>query len=236
MWAMGHLIWVLVTKLIAIMGHLVSSLSWQFTQFIIVSSPAVDHHAAGKHSLQWRHNGRNGVSNHQPHDGLLKRLFGHSSKKTSYLHVTGLCVGNSRVTDEFPTQRANKAESVSIWWRHHANPTAKKARIYVMLMNNLSRLLLYHISLFYSEYKLDIEMSFSMVTAFHIVVAYRHHMVTEMWFNTGSGNGLFPDSPKVVWHSPESKFTASVIYCLMSLKIIFFKLLPHLPGANELKA
>ena len=34
-------------------------------------------------SLQWRHNGRDGVSNHQPHDGLLNRLFRCRSKKTS---------------------------------------------------------------------------------------------------------------------------------------------------------
>ena len=46
-------------------------------------------------SLQWRHNGRDGVSNHQPHDCLLHRLFRHRSKKTSKLHVTGLCMGNS---------------------------------------------------------------------------------------------------------------------------------------------
>ena len=26
-------------------------------------------------ALQWRHNGRNGVSNHQPHDCLLNRVF-----------------------------------------------------------------------------------------------------------------------------------------------------------------
>ena len=35
------------------------------------------------------------------------------SKKTSKLHVTGLCEGNSPVTDEFPTQRASDAENVS---------------------------------------------------------------------------------------------------------------------------
>ena len=34
-------------------------------------------------SLQWRRNGRDGVSNHQPHDCLLNRLFGCRSKKTS---------------------------------------------------------------------------------------------------------------------------------------------------------
>ena len=42
-------------------------------------------------SLQWRHNGRGGVPNHQPHDCLLNRLFRRRSKKTSKLRVTGLC-------------------------------------------------------------------------------------------------------------------------------------------------
>ena len=46
-------------------------------------------------SLQWRHNGRDSVSNHQPHHCLLNRLFRRGSKKTSKLRVTGLCVGNS---------------------------------------------------------------------------------------------------------------------------------------------
>ena len=41
---------------------------------------------------QWRHNGRDGVSNHQSHDCLLNRLFRRKSKKTSKLRVTGLCV------------------------------------------------------------------------------------------------------------------------------------------------
>ena len=34
------------------------------------------------------------------------------------LCVTGLCEGNSRVTGEFPTQRASNAENVTIWWHH----------------------------------------------------------------------------------------------------------------------
>ena len=46
-------------------------------------------------SLQWRHNGHDSVSNHQPHHCLLKRLFRRRSKQTSKLRVTGLCVGNS---------------------------------------------------------------------------------------------------------------------------------------------
>ena len=43
-------------------------------------------------SLQWRHNGLDGVSNHQSHHCLLSRLFGRRSKKISKLRVTGLCV------------------------------------------------------------------------------------------------------------------------------------------------
>ena len=45
--------------------------------------------------LRWRHNDHDSVSNHQPHDCLLNRLFRRRSKKTSKLRVTGLCVGNS---------------------------------------------------------------------------------------------------------------------------------------------
>ena len=70
-------------------------------------------------ALQWRYNGRGGVSNHQPHDCLLNRLFGRRSKKTPKLLVTGLCEGNSPGTGEFPTQMTSNAENVSIWWRHH---------------------------------------------------------------------------------------------------------------------
>ena len=73
-------------------------------------------------SSQWRHNEHDSVSNHQPHDCLLKRLFGRRSKITSKLRVTGLCVGNSPGTGEFPAQMASNAENVSIWWRHHVAP------------------------------------------------------------------------------------------------------------------
>ena len=61
--------------------------------------------SAGSTSLQWRHNEHNGVSNHQPHDCLSNRLSKRRSKKTSKLRVTGLCVGNSPVTGEFPAQK-----------------------------------------------------------------------------------------------------------------------------------
>ena len=70
-------------------------------------------------ALQWRHDGCEGVSNHQPQGCLLNRSFRRRSKKTSKFLITGLCVGNSLVTGEFPAQMASDADNVSIWWRHH---------------------------------------------------------------------------------------------------------------------
>ena len=69
--------------------------------------------------MQWRHNGHDSVSNHQPHGCFLNRLFGRRSKKTSKLRVTGPLCGEFTGTGEFPTQRASNAENVSIWRRHH---------------------------------------------------------------------------------------------------------------------
>ena len=46
-------------------------------------------------TLHWRHNDHDGVSNHQPHDCLLNRLFRRRSKKTPKLRVTSLCAGIS---------------------------------------------------------------------------------------------------------------------------------------------
>ena len=84
-------------------------------------------------SLRWRHNDHDGVSDHQPHDCLLNRLFWRISKKTSKLSVTGLCAG----TSEFPAQMASNAEKVSIWWRHHVtsvvcNPSQYDKTLWVL--------------------------------------------------------------------------------------------------------
>ena len=62
-------------------------------------------------------NERHGVSNHRRLDCLYNRLFRRRSKKTSKLHVTGLCEGKSTMTGEFPAQSASNTESVSIsYW------------------------------------------------------------------------------------------------------------------------
>ena len=39
-----------------------------------------------ENALQWRHNGRDGVSNHQPHDCLLNRLFNNTLTRAMLLH------------------------------------------------------------------------------------------------------------------------------------------------------
>ena len=63
-------------------------------------------HVSG--ALRWRHNERDGVSNHQPHDCLLNRLFRRRWKKTSKLHVH-----NGPVTRKmFPF------DDVIMWWPH----------------------------------------------------------------------------------------------------------------------
>ena len=85
--------------------------------------------------LQWRHNERDGVSYHQPHDCLLKRLFRRISKKPYKFRVTGLCEGNSPVISEFPAQRGSNAENVSMWWRHHAKQWHKKPRQTTLLQD-----------------------------------------------------------------------------------------------------
>ena len=90
---------------------------------IVVSSahlwgPIITHSGFPK-SLQWRHNERDGGSNHRLLDCLINRLISRSSKKASKLRVDGLCEGIPPVTSRFPSQRASNAENVSIWWRHH---------------------------------------------------------------------------------------------------------------------
>ena len=61
-------------------------------------------------ALRWRHNGHDSVSNHQPRHCLLNRLFRRRSNKKSEVLVTGLCVGNSPMSGEFPAQRTSNAE------------------------------------------------------------------------------------------------------------------------------
>ena len=90
-------------------------------------------------ALQWRHNGCDSVSNHQPYDCLLNRLLRRRSKKTSKLRVTGLCAGNLPVTIELPLQMTSNTENVSIWWRHHAARSVCICREHLLPIQSLSQ-------------------------------------------------------------------------------------------------
>ena len=70
-------------------------------------------------SLQWRHDGHDNVSNHQPHHCLLSRLLGADQRKHQ---------SSASLTGEFPAQMASNAENVSIWWRHHVHRAAVETR------------------------------------------------------------------------------------------------------------
>ena len=96
---------------------------WHLIEIVTTTATTGLHWLAVQETLQWRHNGLNGVSNHQPHHCLLNCSFGCRSKKTAKFRVTSLYAGNWPVTGEFPAQRASDAENVSIWWRYHEDST-----------------------------------------------------------------------------------------------------------------
>ena len=104
-------------KLVKYLSLIIMSMpSWWLFQIDVNDKYAVCYYL---NPLQWRHDKYDGVSNHQPHDCLLNRLFRRRSKKISNLRLTGLCAGLSPITGEFPAQRPSNAENVSIWWRPH---------------------------------------------------------------------------------------------------------------------
>ena len=70
-------------------------------------------------TLQWRHNGCDGVSNHHPHGCLLNRLYRAQIRENIKAPRHWPLCGDSPVTGEFFAQKASYAENVSIWWRHH---------------------------------------------------------------------------------------------------------------------
>ena len=89
--------------------------------------------------LQWRHNGRDSVSNHQPHDCLLNRLFRRRSKKASKLRDTGLCAGNYRWIPRTNGQLCGKCFHLmtSSWvyenWTYHSWNNGTRMYCYVFI-------------------------------------------------------------------------------------------------------
>ena len=78
--------------------NILVGLWWDWTRAKCNNGQTVRTYVERGYSLQWHHNGLDGVSNHQPHHCLLSRLFGHRLKKASKLRVTGLCAHKGPVT------------------------------------------------------------------------------------------------------------------------------------------
>ena len=76
--------------------HTVQAAKCAYFTWIVLMSLSCHYSAMECDSLQWRHNERDGVSNHQLIDYLLPRLFRRISKRTSKLCVTCLCGGIHR--------------------------------------------------------------------------------------------------------------------------------------------
>ena len=111
-------------RLLIVLGHWTVTAELRYQIFHILKNWI--------NSLRWRHNGRDSVSSHQLHDCLLNRLLRRRSKKIPKLRVSGLCVGKSPWTGEFPTQIANNAANVSIWWRHHVPNSRNPKNVYFL--------------------------------------------------------------------------------------------------------
>ena len=66
--------------------------------------------------LHWHHNERDGVSYRRRLVSLFSRVFWVTSKKTPKPALLAIYKWNRPVSVGFPSQRANTAETVSIWW------------------------------------------------------------------------------------------------------------------------
>ena len=76
----------------ALVPNIIKMLQW--IKCFTITTPTITSY---KHiTLLWRHNERDGVSNHQPHGCLLSCLFRCRSRKTAKLRVTGLSEGIHR--------------------------------------------------------------------------------------------------------------------------------------------
>ena len=66
-------------------------------------------------ALRRRHNGRDSVSKHQPHDCFLTNYSDADQRN----HQSSASLAFVRGIHRVPAQMASNAENVSIWWRHH---------------------------------------------------------------------------------------------------------------------
>ena len=65
-------------------------------------------------ALHWRHNGHDGVSNHQPHAVFYSTVYSDADLR------------KHQSSASLPAQRASNTENVSIWWRHHVDVVVER--------------------------------------------------------------------------------------------------------------
>ena len=184
-------------------------------------------------TLQWRHNGRGSVSNHQPHHCLLNRWFRRRSKKTSKLCVTGLCARNSPGTGEFPAHMASNAENVSIWWRHHEMIPLNR-RMTGCCLNEDHRLIMCCITIFMAR---CVYLPLVIVARGRILMPTSHHYQTGalcVGAHTWKRNNQELDSPLKIKtpvatqaNSPRNLFRKKFVHSMLFYMIMLMKLVDH---------
>ena len=76
-----------------ITSHMLTHGLWNIAAYLYISWTWIYTHILFRHfnfTLRWRRNGRDGVSNHQPHDCLLNSLLRKHQSPTSLAYVRGI--------------------------------------------------------------------------------------------------------------------------------------------------
>ena len=164
-------------------------------------------------SLHLRHNDHDALSNHQPHSCLLNYLFRRRSKKTSKLRVTGLCVGNS----PWPVNSPHKWPVT----RKIFSPVTRAS-----YAENVSIWWCHHVkSLWPCDPNWWPSTGPTLAKIIDCCLKAPSHYLNQCW--------LFIS--KILWLSQKSNLQHKLLFCTISLKIIFFNSLSKFPGTNELK-
>ena len=124
-------------------------------------------------TLQWRHHGHDGVSNHQPHDYLRNRYSGTDQRKHQSSASLAFVRGFHR-TGEFPAQRASNAENVSIWWRHHVSCADVMELLFIAYHFNLKQIIRTAFLIAWHFF----------LNHFTMICPYTRYQYTPLWFES----------------------------------------------------
>ena len=160
------------------------------------------------------------------------RLFRRRSKKTSKLHVTGLCQGNSPVTGEYPAQSASNAENVPF-----DDVISNCCNLNFVIPNTLQWMVTWAIPIkcvWWIPINLVTDKLAYVRVITRVYCTYKQHQIYIYmhWFN-------FIFSPLWYWSlrpgmgvtkAPLVNFSVSKIFHLAKVPAIFFESLSYLTG------